>query len=43
MNIDKEALRQKAEEIVGKHSLPGMGLGVVSSNEVLFSEGVWLC
>ena len=39
MNIDKEALRQKAEEIVGKHSLPGMGLGVVSSNEVLFSEG----
>ena len=39
MNIDKEGLRQKAEEIVSKHKLPGMGLGVVSSNEVLFSEG----
>ena len=39
MSIDINLLKQKAEELVEKYKLPGMGLGVVSSKEILFSEG----
>ncbi len=39
MNINKDSLRKKANDILKKHKLPGMGLGVVSSKEVIFAEG----
>ena len=39
MNINIDSLRKKASDIVKKHQLPGMGLGVVSSKEVIFAEG----
>ena len=39
MNINIDSLRKKANDIVKRHKLPGMGLGVVSSKEIMFAEG----
>lgn len=39
MALDTNSLRNAAEELIVKHKLPGMGLGVVSSKDILFMEG----
>ena len=39
MELDINLLKNTAEGIVNKHKLPGMGIGVVSSQETLFING----
>ena len=39
MELDISLLKKTVEEIVIKYTLPGMGLGVVSSEKILFIKG----
>ena len=39
MELDINLLKNTVEEIVKKHQLPGMGIGIVSSQETLFIQG----
>ena len=39
MELDINLLKNTVQEIVKKHQLPGMGIGIVSSQETLFIHG----